>query len=130
VTGGISPRNGYREIILTPTRCGTSSAFFASAPIAYCGERLNFPEKVSSLFHVDKNRDRLKEILIRFLVSLDAFTDDELAIELRRIRQTADSSPRNPDIPDDGYELSREDRYSCARFVKDLAEANSPYVQH
>jgi hypothetical protein len=72
----------------------------------------------------------LKEILIRFLVSLDAFTDDELAIELRRIRQTADSSPRSRDIRDDGYELSRKDRYSCARFVKHLAEANSPHVQH
>lgn len=89
-----------------------------------------FPDKLSSLFHVEKSRDELREMLVKFLVGLDAFGQNEMLGELRNIANGSNEEHKLATLAEGGRPLSAEDKYLCARFVSSLYREKSPLLQH
>ncbi|MBN8918197.1 MAG: hypothetical protein J0I31_21610 [Rhizobiales bacterium] len=89
-----------------------------------------FPPKITDLFQFSLDRERLKDILIRFLVSFDAFTEEAFALHVERIRLGMANQAVLDRIEEGGRPLSREEQYLCARFVHDLVKNKSEFVPH
>jgi hypothetical protein len=88
---------------------------------------------VSNFYKPDRSRDDLKDVLIRFLVSLDGYSATAMARNLRDLdaengTDAADSPLQG--LEDGGEPLTEQDRYLCARFVKHLAQTNSQQLTH
>ncbi|MDF2622159.1 MAG: hypothetical protein K0S00_4818 [Xanthobacteraceae bacterium] len=89
-----------------------------------------FPPKITDLFQFSLDRERLKDILIRFLVSFDAFTEEAFALHVERIRLGMANQAVLDRLEEGGRPLSREEQYLCARFVNDLVKNKSEFVPH
>lgn len=89
-----------------------------------------FPPKVTDLFQFSLDRESLKDILIRFLVSFDAFTEEAFALHVERIRLGMANQAVLDRLEEGGRTLSREEQYLCARFVHDLVKNKSEFVPH
>lgn len=89
-----------------------------------------FPPKITDLFQFSLDRERLKDILIRFLVSFDAFTEEAFAQHVERIRLGMANKAVLDRLEEGGRTLSREEQYLCARFVHDLVKNKSEFVPH
>lgn len=85
-----------------------------------------FIGEISPLTAVSKTPEELSDILVEWLVSIDAYSEDVLQQQLVQTSDTgrigylagfADSSG-----------LHSEERYLCARFVKKLHRDRSPYI--
>jgi hypothetical protein len=87
-----------------------------------------FPPRVTDLLNYHRTREELTDLLIRFLVSLDAYGEAAFAAEVSRL----DIEERNvlDLLPEGGTPLSSDDRYMCARFVKHICEARPDFVPH
>jgi hypothetical protein len=71
-----------------------------------------------------RTRDQLLDILIRFLVSVDAF-GPSLPPDIAADAEGADALAN---LEEGGRPLSTEDRYLAARFVQHVAEKDAAYV--
>lgn len=92
-----------------------------------------FAPTVSNFYKPDRSRDDLKDVLIRFLVSLDGYSASAMARNLRELdAENASDAPDSPlqGLEDGGEPLTEQDRYLCARFVKHMAQTNSPQLKH
>jgi hypothetical protein len=92
-----------------------------------------FAPSVSNYYNPDRSRDDLKDILIRFLVSLDGYSATAMAKNLRELDAEDAADPADSPLQgleDGGEPLTEQDRYLCARFVKHLAQTNSPQLKH
>lgn len=88
-----------------------------------------FAPTLSNLFLTGRPRNELKDILIRFLVSLDAYGDDAMTAGVRQINLELTANSPLAELEDGGEPLTADDKYLCARFVKHLAMTNSPHLQ-
>jgi hypothetical protein len=87
-----------------------------------------FPPRVTDLLNYTRRREELTDILIRFLVSLDAYGEAAFAAEISRL----DSEGKEVLglIPEGGTPLGSDDRYMCARFVKHICDKHPDWVPH
>lgn len=88
-----------------------------------------FPPRVTDLLNYHRTREELTEILIRFLLSLDAYGEAAFAAQVDRLvsdeeRQVLDQ------LEEGGRPLPNDDRYMSARFVKFMCTKKPEYVPH
>lgn len=86
-----------------------------------------FVSKLSPLSLASKTTDEWSDILVEWLVSIDAYTEDVL-------RHHAITATKNEGqiglsvVQPEGGRLGTDEKYLCARFVKHLADKSSPYL--
>ena len=86
-----------------------------------------FPPRITDLLSYSRTREQLKDILIRFLVSMDAYNEGALRNQAgRQFEEQGDL----PELAEGGTPLLREDRYMAARFVKDLCTRRKEWIPH
>jgi|GEM_PF-1929281 len=86
-----------------------------------------FVDQISPLTSYSKTPAQLTEILIEWLISIDAYNEEVLQEETSKVTRRGGTIAIENEIPD-GSQLSSEDRYIAARFVKDLFKNQSQYV--
>lgn len=89
-----------------------------------------FPPKVTDLLNYNKTRGELTDILIGFLVSLDAYREQQLTSELGRLNLKPGEQSLLSQIEEGGQPLHPDDRYMAARFVQHLCKERPDYVPH
>lgn len=86
-----------------------------------------FPPRITDLLTYDRTREQLKDILLRFLVAMDAYGDGAF-------KKGIDPDDEGEDIfaqlEEGGTPLPRDDRYMAARFVKDVSRKKPEYVPY
>jgi hypothetical protein len=87
-----------------------------------------FPPRVTDLLNYRRSREELTDILIRFLVSLDAYGEAAFTAEVRRLNSEGQRVLGL--IPEGGAPLPSDDRYMCARFVKQVCDDHPDFVPH
>ena len=88
----------------------------------------DFITDISPLTKYDHSVDELADILVEWIVSVDAFSEDILQEEAISVANTGSTLSMSVEIPDVSN-LSSEDKYICARYVKHLFETESPYTK-
>lgn len=87
-----------------------------------------FPPRVTDLLNYSRSREELIDILIRFLVSMDAYNPASFAEELRRMQDGREAADLLQQLEEGGRPLSSEDKYMCARFVQHICEELPDFV--
>jgi hypothetical protein len=88
-----------------------------------------FPPRVTDLLNYDRSREELTEILIRFLLSLDAYGEAAFAAQVDRMA-SEDERQVLDQLEEGGKPLPNDDRYMSARFVKQMCSKKPEYVPH
>lgn len=81
-----------------------------------------FSPRLSDLLHYRRSREELTDILIRFLVSLDAYNPATFEAELKRIQLDAEDTRILAELDEGGEPLASDDKYMAARFVQHICE--------
>jgi hypothetical protein len=81
-------------------------------------EFAKFPPRVTDLLSYSRTRDELKDILIRFLVSMDAHGQGAYAPQLGDLDPGGQAGELLAQLEEGGRILDPNDRYMCARFVQ------------
>jgi hypothetical protein len=89
-----------------------------------------FPPKVTDLLSYKKTREELKDILIRFLVMMDASGEGAFAPQLGELEPGAEARALIAELEEGGTPLDPNDRYMCARFVQNLMKNRREFVPH
>jgi hypothetical protein len=89
-----------------------------------------FPPKVNDLLNYFRTRDELTDILIRFLVTMDAYDEVAFANEVQRLQLGLSDRTTLATLEEGGRPLEGEDRYMCARFVQHICRQRSEFVTH
>lgn len=89
-----------------------------------------FPPRVTDLLTYKRSRDELKDILIRFLVLMDAQGEGAYAPELGGLEPGGEASELLSKLEEGGRPLNPDDRYMCARFVQHLMKRKPQFVPH
>jgi hypothetical protein len=89
-----------------------------------------FPPKVTDLLSYKKTREELKDILIRFLVMMDASGEGAFAPQLGELEPGAEARALIAELEEGGTPLDPNDRYMCARFVQHLMKNRREFVPH
>jgi hypothetical protein len=87
-----------------------------------------FPPRVTDLLNYHRTRDELTDILIRFVVSLDAYGEAAFVAEVNRL--ATDDRKMLDQLEEGGRPLASDDRYMCARFVKHICKDRRDFVPH
>jgi hypothetical protein len=77
-----------------------------------------FSPRLTDLLHYTRTREELTDILIRFLVSLDAYNPATFGTELARLRLNEEDTRILGALEEGGEPLRSDDRYMAARFVQ------------
>jgi hypothetical protein len=88
-----------------------------------------FPPRVTDLLNYQRSREELAEILIRFLLSLDAYGEAGFAAQVNRVASEEERKVLDQ-LEEGGKPLPNDDRYMCARFVKQMCTKKPEYVPH
>jgi hypothetical protein len=88
-----------------------------------------FPVRVTDLLNYHRSRSELTEILIRFLLSLDAYGEATFAAEVNRVVSEEDRKVLDQ-LEEGGKPLPNDDRYMCARFLKFMCTKKPEFVPH
>jgi len=78
------------------------------------------------LFAIAKSSEELEDILIRFLVSLDAFSKETIIAEVQNFQRNDPGLAPLEELPEGSSALGSNDKYLCARFIKHLYDQNLP----
>ncbi len=89
-----------------------------------------FPPRVTDLLSYSRTRDELTDLLIRFLVSLDAYGEVAFAQEVQRLQLGSEEATVLTHLEEGGPPLTPNDRYMCARFVQHICRERPDYVSH
>ncbi|MFK4525269.1 hypothetical protein ABIF90_003250 [Bradyrhizobium japonicum] len=81
-----------------------------------------FSPRLTDLLHYKRTREELTDILIRFLVSLDAYNPATFGTEVARLRLDEEDSRILTALQEGGEPLPGDDRYMAARFVQHICE--------
>jgi hypothetical protein len=81
-----------------------------------------FTPRLNDLLNYHRSRDELTDILIRFLVSLDAYNLAAFTDELRKLKLDADPDDALSKLEEGGRPLLTDERYITARFVQYICE--------
>lgn len=84
--------------------------------------------KLSPLFEVSKTDDELSNILVEWLVSIDAYSEDILHSKVMKTNTIGSTIGLSIDL-EEGDCLASEDKYLCARFIKVLFQKKSPLLK-
>lgn len=87
-----------------------------------------FPPRITNLLTYKRTREELTDILIRFLVSLDAYAPAALAQEIRKLQIGADATSALSELEEGGTPFAAEDKYMAARFVQELAKTRPEFI--
>src|SRR6187455_2241020 len=87
-----------------------------------------FPPRVTDLLNYRRSRDELTDILTRFLVSMDAYGEQAFTLQVARLG--TDEQKIINQLEEGGRALSSDDRYMCARFVKQICTERPSFVPH
>lgn len=79
------------------------------------------------LLYSKVSREDLSEKLIRYLISLDAYSEEDLSGQLRRQKRDSDDAEVN-ELSDQLVDLTSEDIYLCARFIAYLSDEREELV--
>ena len=93
-------------------------------------EFVEFPPRITDLLTYSRTRDELTDILIRFLVSMDAYGEASFAVEVQRLQFGINETSTLAELEEGGTPLPHDDRYMCARFVKHISAEYPEYVPH
>ena len=89
-----------------------------------------FPPRITDLLSYDRSRDELKDVLIRFLVSMDAHGEGAYAPELAGLDPGGATRELLAQLEEGGRPLDPNDRYMCARFVRHLIKKRPEFMPH
>lgn len=89
-----------------------------------------FPPRITDLLTYSRTRAELEDILIRFLVSMDAYGETSFAAEVQRLQFDVDEKSTLAALADGGTPLLHVDKYMCARFVKHISVERPEFVPH
>ena len=90
----------------------------------------SFPARLTDLFHFSRSREELEDILIRFLVSLNAYDTDFFKVQVAKLgNEQFDATPRNG-LAEGGRQLSVEERYLCARFLQEMSTSHAEFTPY
>src|SRR5579883_501617 len=95
---------------------------------AIIDEFQKFPPRVTDLLTYNKSREELTDILIRFLVSLDAYAPAAFAEEVRKLKLGTEAGLFLDKIEEGGSPLPHEDKYMAARFVQYMCEERREHI--
>ncbi len=87
-----------------------------------------FLETISPISTYKKTKAEFCDVLVEWLVSIDAY--NESVLKKNAIQKNTEGKFNIYQILPDGTDLSSDDKYLCARFVKYLFETNSTYTEH
>jgi hypothetical protein len=87
-----------------------------------------FSPRLTDLLHYKRTRDDLTDILIRFLVSLDAYNPVAFSTELAKLQLDKDDANILTALEEGGVPLASDDRYMAARFVQYICEKRADAV--
>ncbi|AVT82913.1 hypothetical protein [Rhodopseudomonas palustris] len=82
----------------------------------------SFSPRLSDLLHYKRSREELTDILIRFLVSLDAYNPATFSAEVARLKLDTEDTRILAELEEGGEPLPNDDRYMAARFVQHICE--------
>lgn len=86
-----------------------------------------FVTTLSPLTTIDKSTDELADILVEWLVSIDAYSEDSLHLQAENVVRKGELLSINDSV-EDASTLTSDEKYLCARFVKHLFANNSPFI--
>ncbi|MPR06303.1 hypothetical protein [Microvirga tunisiensis] len=89
-----------------------------------------FAPQVSDIAPVTLARKELKDLLIGFLVSLDAYTEQAFSEWVDRSQLDIEKQNILEQLEEGGKALTPELRYLCARFLRDLVKDKPEFVPH
>lgn len=84
-----------------------------------------FSPRVTDLLNYNRSRDELTDILVRFLVSLDAYNPASFRDELQKMKPGSEVETFLGTLEEGGRPLESDDKYMTARFVQHIC-ANRP----
>ena len=87
----------------------------------------DFVTHLSPLTTFDKSEEELTDILVEWLISIDAYTEDALLRHVTKEVPTEGILGLNFEL-EDSSTLENEAKYLCARFVKHMFDNNSPFI--
>ncbi|MGA8611280.1 MAG: hypothetical protein WB760_06125, partial [Xanthobacteraceae bacterium] len=93
-------------------------------------EFVDFPPRITDLLNYSRTRDELADILIRFLVSMDAYGEASFAVEVQRLQFGIAETSALAELEEGGTPLPHDDRYMCARFLNHICSEHPEYVPH
>jgi hypothetical protein len=88
-----------------------------------------FSPRVTDLLNYNRSRDELTDILVRFLVSLDAYNPSSFRDELQRLRPGAEVESFLGTLEEGGRPLDSDDKYMTARFVQHICGSRPDAVE-
>lgn len=111
----VGPQLGSGDIQITETLATLAQEFS------------DFIESISPLTKFALDNNGLADILVEWLISIDAYTEDVLRQKALQVTRT-EGQIGLAIVVNDSSNLSSEEKYLCARFVKNLFENKSPFI--
>lgn len=90
-------------------------------------EFIPFIARISPLGGYSRSREEISDLLIEWLVSIDAYNEDVL--KKNALQKSVEGTLGIFQELPDGSDLTSEDKYLCARFVKHLFEIKSEFTE-
>jgi hypothetical protein len=90
-------------------------------------EFADFIRTISPLTTFSFDTSSLADILVEWLISIDAYTEDVLRQKALQVTNT-EGQIGLAVVVNDSSNLSSEEKYLCARFVKNLLDKKSPFI--
>jgi len=87
---------------------------------------VQFLEDLSPLSPVGRSPDDLLNMLVKWLISIDAYTEEDLAVKVRETSNVGDKIRVYEVLPTEGG-LSTDDQFLCARFVEEAITSKAEY---
>jgi hypothetical protein len=134
VGSGYLTRGGNQKAAFYIVKCEKPNDRLNTAPIWKVLGRIidefeKFPPRVTDLLNYRRSREELTDILIRFLVSLDAHNETIFTVGIDRLLDS-ESKQLLEQLEEGGRPLSSDDRYMCARFIKHICSEEPEFVPH
>jgi hypothetical protein len=88
-----------------------------------------FSPRLTDLLNYNRSRDELTDILVRFLVSLDAYNPSSFRDEVKRLQLGNEAESVLGTLEEGGRPLDSDDKYMTARFVQHMCATRPDAVE-
>jgi hypothetical protein len=119
-------RNTYDNPSAAPS-IAPSDIRISQTLVTLAEEFSDFIRTISPLTTFAFDTNSLADILVEWLISIDAYTEDVLRQKALQVTNT-EGQIGLAVVVNDSSNLSSEEKYLCARFVKNLFEKKSPFI--
>jgi hypothetical protein len=89
----------------------------------------SFSPRLTDLLNYNRSRDELTDILVRFLVSLDAYNPSSFRDEVKRLQLGNEAENVLGTLEEGGRPLESDDKYMTARFVQHICATRPDAVE-